>query len=85
MSQKKNINYIIKYNLTKYNYPPELLRLLYTKESVPFIYVSDYLIYSGKISGFVKLNINYVNNNDINIIFSCASETFLIDLNLMLK
>lgn len=69
--------YNFKYNLSKYNYPHELMRLLYTKELVSFIYVSDYSIYSGKISGFVKLNISYINDNEKNIIFSCVRETFL--------
>lgn len=70
-------SYNVKYNLSKYNYPKKLMYLLYTKELVSFISVSDYSIYSGKISGFVKLNLNYINNNEKNIIFSCMRETFL--------
>ena len=51
----KSYSYIVEekyklYNLSKYNYPPELMRLLYTKELVSFIYVYDYSIYLGKIS-----------------------------------
>lgn len=69
-------SYKIKYNLSKYNYPKNLMCLLYTKELVSFISVSDYSIYSGKITGFVKFNLNYINNDEINIIFSCMRETF---------
>lgn len=70
-------SYNVKYNLSKYNYPKKLMCLLYTKELVSFISVSDYSIYSGKITGFVKLNLNYINDNEKNIIFSCMRETFL--------
>lgn len=67
----------IKYNLNKYNYPTKLMCLLYTKELISFIYLSDYSIYSGKISGIIKMNINYINNDEKNIILSCVRETFL--------
>lgn len=70
-------SYSVKYNLSKYNYPKKLMYLLYVKELVSFISVSDYSIYSGKISGFVKLKLNYINNNEKKIIFSCMRETFL--------
>ena len=71
----KSLN--IKYNLNKYHYPTKLMCLLYTKELISFICLSDYSIYSGKISGIIKMNINYINNDEKNIILSCVRETFL--------
>lgn len=66
-----------KYNMYKYNYPKKLMTLLYTKELVSFINISDYSIYYGKINGIIKLNINFINNDDKNIIFSCIREIFI--------
>lgn len=66
-----------KCNLSKYNYPDNLMCLLYAKELVSFVFVSDYSIYSGKITGKVKICFSCANLNDKNIIFSCIRETFL--------
>lgn len=67
-----------KYNLSKLKeYPIKLMCLLYTKELVSFVILSDFSIYFGKIYGFIELNINYINIDEKNIIFSCVKETFL--------
>lgn len=74
--EKRYETYDIKYNLSKYKCPKLLMYLLYTKELVSFIDVSDYSIYLGKINGFIKLNIWSVNIEDKNIILNCMRETF---------
>lgn len=65
-----------KYNLSKYKCPKLLMHLLYIKELVSFIAVSDYSIYLGKINGFIKFNIWSVNIEDKNIILNYMKETF---------
>jgi hypothetical protein len=75
---KKKYNlYDNKYNLSKYNYPEKIMNLLYTKEIVSFVVISDYSIYSGKKSGIIKINVNFIDDKEKNIIFSCIRETFL--------
>ena len=65
-----------KYNLSEYKYPLKLMHLIYTKELVSFVMISDYSIYLGKIFGFIKLNFNYININEKNCIFNSIKEIF---------
>lgn len=75
--ETKYIQYDKKYNLSKYNYPKKIMHLLYMEYIVSFLYVSDYSIFNGKIIGFVKIQVNYINQYEKDIIFSCVKETFL--------
>ncbi len=74
--ETKYNEYDKKYNLSRYNYPKKIMYLLYMKNILSFLYISDYLIFNGKIIGLVKISINFINDNEKNIIISCVQETF---------
>ena len=55
----------------------QMANLLYIENFMSFLYVSDYSIFNGKINGIVKIQINYINQIEKDIIFECVKETFL--------
>lgn len=74
--EKRYKLYEKKYNLSRYKYNKNIMQLLYIKDLVSFVVISDYSICLGKISGKINIHINYINIKEKNIILNCFREIF---------
>jgi hypothetical protein len=74
---KKRFNiYEIKYNLSNNKIPKKLMYLLYTSELVSYLTISNYSLCISKTNGILKIQCNFLNIEEKNIILNCILEVF---------